>query len=175
MGTVAREGNSEFDMLFVGTAASQDRIVAHMATLTGKVVLQEFESFTRRAVVSQNLASLVLEPRGVSARARMKWLEEVDSQMHKHVLDSLYAVVLPEDGFLAARDMVEWAVKQVPVLKLLIQEREALGCGVYAMGNVGNKFSPLSINRMKCWGLCEPFFIQFLVSLDTGHWTVLKH
>jgi hypothetical protein len=94
--------------------------------LTGKISLADFENFTKRAVLSQNLAQVVLEVRGVPRSTQQRWLDEVDAFLHKSVLDSLYSTVLPEDNFIASRDMVEWALKQVPVLRLLIQEHEVI-------------------------------------------------
>ena len=91
--------HGQWTPMFLATEESMTRSISH-AELSGarghRPQLADWESFVKRAVVSEQLASRLLRPKAVPEETIAKFLQEVDSGVHNCSIDVFFTMALPD-------------------------------------------------------------------------------
>ena len=94
--------HGQWGPMFRATEESMTRSIVH-AELNGarghRPQLADWESFVKRAVVSEQLSSRLLRPKTVPEETIASFLQEVDRGVHNCTMDVFFTMALPEELF----------------------------------------------------------------------------
>jgi hypothetical protein len=114
--------HGQWGPMFRATEESMTRSIAH-AELSGarghRPQLADWESFVKRAVVSEQLSSRLLRPKTVPEETIASFLQEVDRGVHNCTMDVFFTMALPEE-FVLQDDLEGFCQKFVPCVASIL-------------------------------------------------------